>query len=132
MIIRPVQLSDAPAWERLRLDLWPEATETHAAEISQFFNGTLDEPQAVLVALEESAIIAFAELSIRYDIRGLPGKKVGYVEGLYVTPPYRARGIARQLLKASRIWAKENGCAAFASDRAERIIIDPSFQPEHC
>ncbi len=127
MKIRPIEPSDAATWERLRRDLWPEDPESHAVEIASFFAGTLPEPQAVLVAQEGPTLIAFAELSIRVDIPGLAGKRVGYVEGLYVTPAFRGRGIARTLLLASKSWARENHCEAFASDRAERIIVDPKL-----
>jgi aminoglycoside 6'-N-acetyltransferase I len=125
--IRPIEPSDAATWERLRRELWPEDPESHAEEIASFFAGTLPEPQAVLVAQEGPTLIAFAELSIRVDIPGLAGKRVGYVEGLYVTPAFRGRGIARTLLLASKSWARENHCEAFASDRAERIIVDPKL-----
>jgi aminoglycoside 6'-N-acetyltransferase I len=125
--IRPIEPSDAATWERLRRDLWPEDPDSHAVEIASFFAGSLAEPQAVLVAQEGPNLIAFAELSIREDFPGLAGKRVGYVEGLYVTPAFRGRGIARTLLSASKSWARENHCDAFASDRAERIIVDPRF-----
>lgn len=127
MTIRPIEPSDAASWERLRRELWPEDPESHAEEIASFFAGALPEPQAVLVAQEGPNLIAFAELSIRVDIPGLAGKRVGYVEGLYVTPPFRGCGIACTLLLASKSWARENHCEAFASDRAERIIVDPRF-----
>jgi len=125
--IRPVEPSDAATWERLRRELWSEDPESHAFEIASFFAGTLPEPQAVLVAQEGSTLVAFAELSIRDEIPGLAGKGVGYVEGLYVTPAFRARGVARALLLAAKSWARENHCEGFASDRAERIIVDPRF-----
>lgn len=127
MIIRPVQLADAPAWESMRRDLWPEQPETHAGEIAQFFRGTLEEPQAVLIATEGPAVIAFAELSLRRDLQDLPGRRVGYVEGLYVIPEFRHRGVARQLLRAARTWARDQRCNAFASDRADRIVVDTRF-----
>ena len=127
MTIRPIEPSDAATWERLRKDLWPEDPESHAVEIASFFAGTLPGPQAVLVAQEGPTIVAFAELSLRDDIPGVAGKRVGYVEGLYVTPAFRGRGIARTLLLASKAWARENHCEGFASDRAERLIVDPKF-----
>ena len=127
MIIRSVEQSDAREWEAMRQDLWPEAADDHPLEIAAFFAGRLNEPQAVLVAQEGPSLVAFAELSIRHDIHELRGKRVGYVEGLYVAPPFRAQGIARKLLQASRQWAKNCGCEAFASDRSDRIVIDSRF-----
>jgi aminoglycoside 6'-N-acetyltransferase I len=128
MLIRPIEPRDAFTWERLRSALWPVEAWTHAPEIAAFFAGTAAEPQAVLVAEDDTGtIIAVAELSIRRDILGLEGQPTGYVEGLYVLPAHRGRGVARALLMASRDWARMQRCVAFASDRADRIIVDPKF-----
>jgi aminoglycoside 6'-N-acetyltransferase I len=111
----------------MRRDLWPETPEDHAGEIAAFFAGTLSEPQAVFVVQEGPALVAFAELSIRTDIEELPGRRVGYVEGLYIEPAFRHSGLARRLLSVARLWARQHNCEACASDRAERIIVDPRF-----
>lgn len=131
MIIRAMESSDAAQWEAMRRELWPAGEDEHAAEIASFFAGTIEEPQAVFAALDEGGtFLGFAELSIRKDVAGLQHKRVGYVEGLYVAPAFRSRGIARQLLKAARAWARDEGCEAFASDRAERVIEDKRFHAD--
>jgi aminoglycoside 6'-N-acetyltransferase I len=128
MLIRHITPADSSVWESMRCDLWPEGEAEHASEIASFFAGTLCEPAAVLVAEDEEGTIAgFAELSLRTDQSRLEGQRVGYVEGLYVRPELRGRNIARSLLKESRNWARQQGCTGFASDRADRIIIDRSF-----
>ena len=69
MTIRHVTATDADAWERLREALWP--SDSHAAEITAFFVGTLPEPEAVLIAEHEpGAPVAIVELSIRRDLLG--------------------------------------------------------------
>lgn len=127
--IRPVRRSDDEAWERLRCDLWPDGGEDHAPEIASFFAGTLEEPSAVLM-VEDSVgkIVAFAELSIRTDLPSHVGSRVAYVEGLYVVPEARGCGVARTLLVASREWARQQKCTAFASDRAGRVVFDWRFR----
>lgn len=128
LIIRNIAPSDASVWEAMRRNLWPDGAEEHATEIAMFFAGSLKEPLAVLVAqYPAGAIVGFVELSIRGDLPGQEGKRVGYVEGLYIRPEVRHRGIARRLLQASHNWARQQKCAAFASDRADRIIIDRSY-----
>ena len=110
-------------WEALRRDLWPEGADDHATEIAAFFAGSLDEPVAVLVAESvKGKIVGFAELSIRSDVAGLEGKRAGYVP-----PEFRHQGIANKLLQASRNWARDHRCVAFASDRAGRVVINKNF-----
>ncbi len=128
LTIRPVRPADAESWERLRGDLWPDGRADHRREIASFFAGTLAEPVAVLVGENsEGRIIALVELSIRTDLPSLVGIRTGYVEGLYVVPEKRGRGITRFLLRASVDWVRAQQCTAFASDRAGRVIIDPRF-----
>src|SRR5207342_2794913 len=102
---------------------WPEGAEDHGQEIAMFFAGTLAEPDTVLVA-ETAAhgMIGFAELSIRTDVAGIENQRAGYVEGLYVIPGMRWHGVAKKLLHASRAWARQQKCTAFASDRAGRVV----------
>jgi len=127
-LIRPVRSTDAHAWERLRCELWPDGREDHAPEIARFYAGTLPEVAEVLVAETfEGKMIGFAELSVRTDLPTLVGSRVGCVEGLYVIAETRGSGITRELLRASRDWARQQKCTAFASDRADRVIVDQRF-----
>ena len=41
---------------------------------------------------------------------------VGYLEGIFVKASCRGRGYAAELLRACEAWAREKGCAEFASD----------------
>lgn len=54
---------------------------------------------------------------------------VGFLEGIYVLPEYRSRGIARALITACEQFAKENGCTEFASD-CELTNIDSILMHE--
>lgn len=111
----------------MRRELWPGADEDHRVEIAAYFAGTLPEPEAVLVAETGQRLVGVAELSIRDEIPGLEHQRIGYLEGLYVLPDFRNLGVARRLLEAARSWAREKACKGFASDRAERIIVDRRF-----
>ena len=126
MIIREVRPEDAADWLVMRRELWPDGDD-HGVEIAAFFTGSLEEPQAVLVVEEDGLLIGVAELSFRRDVAGLEGKLTGYVEGLFVRPAFRGRGVALRLLRSSQKWARGLGCSAFASDRADRVIVDLRF-----
>ena len=41
---------------------------------------------------------------------------VGFVEGVYVKPEWRRKGVARQLYAAIGDWARARGCHELASD----------------
>ena len=126
--IRPVVPADALTWEALRCAHWPDGAADHGPEIASFFAGTLPKPDAVFAALLPSGeMVGFTELSIRTDLPGTDGKRTGYVEGLYIRPEHRGHGLARRFLITARNWSREQKCAAFASDRAGRLIFDRSY-----
>ena len=129
MIIREIEPSESGDWERMRHDLWPGGAGDHAPEIASFFAGTLPEPQAVLVADNDGSLIAFAELSIRNDIPGFCGTRVGYVEGLYVRPEWRSRGVAHQLLVAAKLWSRQNSCEVLPAIERTDSLSTNAFEP---
>ncbi|HET9225314.1 MAG TPA: GNAT family N-acetyltransferase [Thermoanaerobaculia bacterium] len=116
--VRPVRPGDARLWCKVRHALWPEGSiEEHAGEIDDFFAGRLREPLAVLVAEEvPGRLLGFAELSIRAQAEGCATDRIGYLEGWYVLPEARARGVGRALVEAAEDWARAQGCVEFASD----------------
>jgi aminoglycoside 6'-N-acetyltransferase I len=116
--VRPVERKDATAWLLLRQALWPEdADGEHAAEIEEFFAGRSQEPQAVVIADDENGRpIGFAELSIRACAEECSTSRIGFLEGWYVVPEARRKGVGRILVQASESWARSQGCTEFASD----------------
>ncbi len=116
MRIRPVEERDRAAWLRLRSALWPDDEAAHEREIDRFFAGSLREPDAVLVAEQGGRLVGMAEVSIRAYAEGCATDQVGYLEGWYVEPAVRKRGVGRALLRAGEGWARSQGCTEFASD----------------
>lgn len=116
-LIRAVVPDDASAWLRMRVALWPCGRGGHEADISRFFAGDRHEPVQVLVATDaDGAPIGFAELSIRNIVDGCETDRVGYLEGWYVDPAARRRGVGRALILAAEEWARAQGCVEFGSD----------------
>lgn len=116
--VRPARPEDRDAWLRMRCALWPEGAESeHAAEIDRFFAGTLDNPLEVLLAVDaRGAPLGFAELSIRAYAEDCVTDRVAYLEGWYVVPEARRRGVGRALVSAAEVWGSGQGCTEFASD----------------
>jgi GNAT superfamily N-acetyltransferase len=87
-------------------------------EIYESNKDDLENPEmAMFLALDGDDTVGFAHTALRTDyVEGTNGGTIGYLEGLYVSPDYRGRGIARSLVALCEKWAAENGCAEFASD----------------
>ena len=115
---RAANNDDAAAWAHLRQALWPDAVPgEHADAIARYFAGTLREPIMVLLAEDDPGRpIAFVELSLRAYAEGCQSDNVAYVEGWYVKPGSRGRGVGRTLIEAAEDWARRQGCTELASD----------------
>jgi len=109
-------LSADPRWADCRERLWPEATlTTHQHEIERLLRGST--PFAAWLALLDEDVAGFAETLLRSDpVNGCESRPVAFLEGLWVAPAYRRRGVARALIAAAEDWARSLGCAEFASD----------------
>lgn len=115
--IRPVTPDDKLAWLRMREALWPDETGSHAREIHDFLAGRLNMPLEVLLAVDDSGTpLGFVELSIRNYAEDCLTDRVAYLEGWYVVPEARRRGIGAALVKAAEDWGRAQGCTEFGSD----------------
>lgn len=116
MSIAPATPADAAEWAQMRYALWPESD---AAELAAEIERMLAEPGDTfnIIARAHGDVAGFAEASLRRDyVNGCKTSPVAFLEGIYVQPAYRGRGIARQLVAAIEAWARERGSREFASD----------------
>lgn len=108
---------ECPGWLALRLALWPDSSaEEHLAEMA----ACLAEPHrfAQFIAYNEtSKPVGLAEAALRSDyVNGTSSSPVAFLEGIFVPPEERRRGVARALVRAVETWARDRGCTEFASD----------------
>src|SRR5258705_8244244 len=108
---------DQPGWLEFRLALWPDAA---VDEHRGYMAVSLAQPERFLQLMmydEKHQPIGFIEGSIRGDyVNGTESSPVGFVEGVYVTPAWRRKGVARQLFAAIGDWTRARGCSELASD----------------
>ena len=108
---------DQPGWLDMRLALWADAT---ADEHRAYMAISLAQPERYLQLMmydERRQPLGFIEGSIRSDyVNGTESSPVGFVEGVYVAPASRRKGVARQLYDAIGNWARARGCRELASD----------------
>lgn len=112
MIVRPATAADVPAWAAMRRRLWPEADPD---ELEREL-AALDPESLNLLAEEDGRLIGFAEASVRNYAEGAPAGPAGYLEGIWVEPERRRRGVGRAMLAAVEGWARRQGLAWLGSD----------------
>jgi len=117
MKISPCDPPSLNAWATLRHELWPDASVAeHAREAEAILNNPA-EAAAFIAWDSQGAVAGFAEAALRHDyVNGCATSPVAFLEGIYVRPAYRNRGIARLLCRAVEDWAVGLGCAELASD----------------
>jgi aminoglycoside 6'-N-acetyltransferase I len=108
---------DQPGWLDFRLALWPDAS---ADDHRGYMAISLAQPERFLQLMmydQNYLPIGFIEGSIRGDyVNGTESSPVGFVEGVYVSPAWRRKGVARRLYEAIGDWARARGCRELASD----------------
>ena len=114
-MIKRAGIQDADALAALAGQMWTEhAPDELAAEFRELIkNGEA----ACFLKYIDGRPVAFAQCQLRHDyVEGTDSSPVGYLEGVFVAEAYRRQGVAVELLAACENWAKEQGCAEFASD----------------
>lgn len=100
----------------MRRALWPDCDEeTHALEIALYER----HPAGVGVFVVDTGaptLGGFIELSVHDRVDGATSERVGYVEGWYVAPELRGRGVGRRLMDAAERWTREQGLTELGSD----------------
>lgn len=118
MQIRRCTHADAEPWARLRSELWPEqSADAHRAELAAEILRDPDRMAAFLACTDEGEAVGLAEAALRRDyVNGCETTPVLFLEGVYVRPVHRRKGIARALLKAVEAWGRACGCIELGSD----------------
>jgi aminoglycoside 6'-N-acetyltransferase I len=117
MVVRLFRSEDLPEWRRMRDALWPDQT---AGDVAAW----LARPDTAVLVAERTAggggsgggLCGFAEVGARSIAEGCTTSPVAYLEGWYVDPDARRRGVGTTLLHAVEDWARRAGYRELASD----------------
>ncbi len=116
MEVRRATVDDLDAWGRLRLQLWPDIP-ADALSAEQVAMLEAADRCAVFLWEEGGVVSGLAEASLRHDyVNGCETSPVVFLEGIFVAPEHRRRGVAGRLVAAVEGWAREIGVRELASD----------------
>lgn len=112
--LRRITSEDRDEWLKMRRGIWPEAPDSY---LSFDMDDILaSEDDAVIFATMGGAPIGMIEAKIREYGEGCETSPVGYIEGWFVYPDVRGKGVAGALTQAAEDWARSKGCTEMASD----------------
>ena len=114
-MVRVATKKDIETISKMAINVFTNSKEQELK--AEFENLLKDKNVCLIVKEEKNQIVGFAQVGLRVDyVEGCETSPVGYLEGIFVMPPYRNKGYAKELIKHAESWAKEKGCSEFASD----------------
>lgn len=106
-----------PSWLALRAEFIPEVEASEQRTFLQAFARDSFAFRAFVAQDARDGLLGFAEVAVRTDfVNGCEHRPALFLEGIFVRPEHRGRGIARALCDAAGRWGLEQGCREFASD----------------
>jgi aminoglycoside 6'-N-acetyltransferase I len=116
--VRPLAASDRAAWLRMRTTLYVDEAGDEAVGLDEDIDMMLAEEAWGAFAAEAPGgdLVGFIELYERNYAEGCSTSPVTYIEGIWVAPDWRRRGVARLLLEAGLAWGRSRGRSEMASD----------------
>jgi aminoglycoside 6'-N-acetyltransferase I len=114
-LIREMTTADRAAWAEMRAELWPsEPADAHFAAIEGILNS--GDAWGFIAEAPECASVGFAEIAIRKYANGCDTQPVPFLEGIWVKPIFRRRGVGAQLIGYAEAALASRGFRELGSD----------------
>ncbi|MEL6132156.1 MAG: aminoglycoside 6'-N-acetyltransferase [Bacteroidota bacterium] len=108
------------------LELWPDSL--YETEYENTLRVLGSDVETFFLAKEAEQYVGFIYVNMRQDyVEGTETSPVAYIEGIYIRPPYRSRGLGKILVETGESWGKAKGATAYASDTELTNIDSISF-----
>lgn len=115
MNVEELSLSNVRYLTELVLELWPDCE--FEEEYEEYRKRIGLENEICYLIKEQEHYIAFIHLTIRNDyVEGAENLPIAYLEGIYVRPDFRKKGVAKKLIVVAEEWVKQKGLGQIASD----------------
>jgi aminoglycoside 6'-N-acetyltransferase I len=105
---------DRTAWAQMRAALWPQ--ESAPAHVQAIDDILASSDVWGFVAEADGSAAGFAEVAIRKYANGCDTAPVAFLEGIWVEPQMRRRGIAAQLIAHAEAFLAARGFRELGSD----------------
>ena len=100
---------------KLILALWPKCT--FKEEYQNCKRILSNKKERIQLVKNKDKYVGFIYLNLRTDyVAGTKSSPIAYIEGLYIKPKYRKKGIAKRLVKFGEKWGKKHGAKEYGSD----------------
>ena len=115
IIVRPMDAGDRGVWAQMRAALWPQdGAATHEKAIDALLASS--DAWGFIAQAPDSSAAGFAEIAIRQYANGCDSAPVAFLEGIWVAPPYRRRGVGRRLIAHAEAFAASRSFRELGSD----------------
>ena len=113
--IRQMGANDRAVWVEMRVALWPDETaREHAKMIDEMLGG--EDAWGLVAEAADGTAVGFAEIAVRKYANGCDARPVAFLEGVWVKPQFRRRGIAARLIAHAETVLAARGFRELGSD----------------
>lgn len=110
-----MSVNDRVIWAEMRIALWPdEALPAHTATIDELLGD--NDVWGLIAEATDGGAVGFAEIAMRKYANGCDTQPVAFLEGVWVNPQFRRRGIGTRLIAHAEALLAARGFRELGSD----------------